>query len=60
MNNYKITEELGSINFGYSSNEKCAVCGEFNNNQSEPRFGYTVCINHQHIPPQEINELCCE
>lgn len=41
--------------FGYPSNEPCVVCGKRDNNQSEPRFGYTVCEKHQGIKPSEIN-----
>lgn len=43
-----------SDNFGYPSKEPCRVCGGFRNNQSEPRFGYTVCEDHQSVPPNKI------
>lgn len=42
---------------GYPSNEPCAVCGEYYNNQSEPRFGYTVCEDHKGVPPVDIGRL---
>ena len=41
-------------NFGYLSTEPCRVCGLHKNNQSEPRFGYTVCEDHQDVPPTQI------
>ena len=40
--------------FGYPSKEPCRVCGAHKNNQSEPRFGYTVCEDHQSVPPADI------
>ena len=43
-------------NFGYPSKEKCSVCGKFKNNQTEPRFLYTVCEDHQKTPPTEIQK----
>jgi hypothetical protein len=45
---------LSSDRFGYPSDEPCRVCGKHNNNQSEPRFGYTVCVEHQNVPPVKI------
>lgn len=48
----------GSGNFGYPDPKTpCCICGAFNKNQSEPRFGYTVCIMHQHITPVETNRF---
>lgn len=44
--------------FGYPSKEPCAVCGKYDNNQSEPRFSYTVCENHQDVPPTSIQPRC--
>jgi len=45
----------GSENFGYPSAEPCVICLKHNKNQSEPRFGYTVCIEHQNISPVDIS-----
>jgi hypothetical protein len=42
--------------FGYPSTEPCVVCGGYENNQSEPRFGYTVCVKHQNVRPVDIKE----
>ena len=42
------------MSWGYPSKEPCRVCGKYKNNQSEPRFGYTVCEEHQNVPPAEI------
>lgn len=42
-------------NFGYPTDEPCAVCGKLKNNQQEPRFGYVVCEDHQNIPPVKIH-----
>lgn len=47
---------MNKNNFGYPSKEPCEVCGIHNNNQSEPRFGFTVCEDHQGIPPIDINK----
>ena len=44
-----------SDTFGYPSDKKCVVCGGKKNNQIEPRFFYTVCEDHQGVPPTEIN-----
>jgi len=41
-------------NFGYPSDKPCVVCGNFHNNQMEPRFNYVVCEKHQNVPPTEI------
>jgi hypothetical protein len=41
--------------FGYPSDEPCAVCDGHKNNQSEPRFSYTVCEDHQNVPPAYID-----
>lgn len=46
----------GNLLFGPSSSEPCQVCGEHKNNQWEPRFGYTVCIEHQNVAPVDIPE----
>lgn len=40
--------------FGYPSTEPCRVCGKVKNNQTEPRYGYTVCEDHQSVPPVDI------
>lgn len=48
---------MNKNHFGYPSDIPCCVCGKYKNNQSEPRFGYTVCEDHQDIPPVEINDL---
>lgn len=45
---------MGNNRFGYPSKESCQVCGEHKNNQYEPRFYYTVCENHQRVPPVDI------
>ncbi len=42
-------------NFGYPSKKPCIVCGKFKNNQTEPRFGYTVCEDHQDVKPVDIS-----
>lgn len=46
-----------SSEFGYPSKDACRVCGKHNNNQSEPRFGYTVCVDHQHVSPIEVPQI---
>ena len=48
---------MSKDNFGYQSRLECSVCGSDKNNQMEPRFGYTVCEDHQHIPPVEVSNL---
>lgn len=50
-------KQEGSETFGYPSKLPCAVCLKHKSNQSEPRFGYTVCIDHQHISPVEISRI---
>lgn len=40
--------------WGYPSKEPCEVCEGFNLNQYEPRFLYTVCLDHQGVPPVDI------
>lgn len=47
--NYKPT-----LDWGYPSDEPCRVCGGHNQNQSAPWFGYTVCREHQHVPPAQL------
>jgi hypothetical protein len=42
--------------FGYPTTEGCEVCGE-KPAKVEPRFGYSVCVNHCHLPPIEISNL---
>jgi len=42
---------------GYPTSRPCSVCGRRNNNQLEPRFGYVVCEDHQHVPPVEVGKL---
>ena len=54
--NIRLVIEQKKALFGYPSEEPCAVCGSFNNNQSEPRFCYTVCEDHQSVPPTEIHK----
>jgi len=39
---------------GYPSDEPCRVCGLHNENEIEPRFGYTVCAEHKDTPPVKI------
>jgi len=39
---------------GYPSKEPCAVCGQHNDNKYEPRYYYTVCKDHEHVPPVDI------
>jgi hypothetical protein len=41
---------------GYASSEPCDVCGKYNHNESEPRFGYTVCKDHYDITPVKVSE----
>lgn len=45
-----------SQTFGYPSQKPCRVCGGFDNNQSEPRFGYTVCEAHQSVLPAFLDQ----
>lgn len=45
--------------FGYPSSDPCVVCKAVKNNQSEPRFSYVVCEDHQNIPPTEIFKYRC-
>lgn len=42
--------------FGTQSGLPCVVCGGYNHNQYEPRFGYSVCINHKNMPPAKIRK----
>jgi len=42
--------------FGYSSEEKCIIC-DSHDTKSEPRFYYSVCINHFHISPVELQNV---
>lgn len=44
------------INFGYESNQVCCVCGK-TPARIEPRFNYSVCINHYKLSPIKISEL---
>lgn len=41
--------------WGYPSKEPCRICGKHDNNQSEPRFGYTCCEVHKSIPPAYLD-----
>ena len=50
-------EETGTEDWGYPSDKLCCLCQGKDRNQSEPRFGYTVCIKHQHIPPTVISRM---
>jgi len=43
-----------NLRFGFLSPDPCRVCGGFKNNQMEPRYGYVVCEDHQHVPPARI------
>jgi hypothetical protein len=43
-----------NLRFGFLSPDPCRVCGRFKNNQMEPRYGYVVCEDHQHVPPARI------
>lgn len=45
-----------SDTFGYPSDSPCIICEGYNNNQIEPRFGYTVCEEHQKIKPSDIEK----
>lgn len=45
---------------GYKSNDSCVVCGGFDRNQLEPRFLYTVCSKHYHVPPASIHKYTYE
>lgn len=42
-------EKPGRENWGYGTDRPCCVCGSVKGVQEEPRFGYSVCINHQHV-----------
>jgi hypothetical protein len=44
-------EKEGSPEMGYPSDKPCCLCQGHYQNQTEPRFNYTVCIKHQHVPP---------
>lgn len=35
----------------YTSNKPCVVCGSTDRIGDEPRFGYSVCEEHSHMPP---------
>lgn len=39
------------------TNKPCRVCGKHQNNQEEPRFGYTVCEQHQNAKPTGLDWL---
>ena len=41
---------------GYPSEEPCTVCQGHKDNKSEPRFGYTVCSDHDHVPPVRLDD----
>lgn len=45
-----------SLDFGYPTELPCEICGKNNYNQSEPRFGYVVCLTHQYIAPIYIKK----
>jgi hypothetical protein len=49
-------EKPGRENWGHDTDKPCCLCGKYNKNQSEPRFYYTVCIEHQHIPPMTLSQ----
>jgi hypothetical protein len=51
---YVLRLRVRNNTFGYPSDEPCWVCGKHDNNQSEPRFLYTVCEEHQNVPPVDI------
>lgn len=44
------------MRFGHYSDEPCEVCGGHKNNQIDPRFSYTVCEDHQRVPPAFLQE----
>lgn len=45
------------MSFGYKSSKPCGACGLYDDNQSEPRFGYTACKEHQSISPVAFAKL---
>lgn len=45
------------MKFGYPSTDPCTVCGGHNDNQEEPRFYYTVCKEHQSVPPARLDQV---
>lgn len=49
-----------SKDFGYPSKQPCVVCEQHKNNQSEPRFSYTVCEDHQNIPPAFVHQAASQ
>lgn len=38
----------------YPSNKSCVVCGSTDKIGAEPRFGYSICEKHSHLPPTEL------
>ena len=43
-------------NFGYPSDEKCVACSS-TDTRAEPRFYYSVCIEHFKLTPVELNKF---
>lgn len=41
---------------GYPSEEPCIVCERYDDNQTEPRFYYTVCKEHRWVPPVYLDK----
>lgn len=43
-------------NFGYPSDEKCVACSS-TDTRAEPRFYYSVCIEHFKLTPIELSKI---
>lgn len=46
--------------FGYPGDDPCRVCAGHDENQSEPRFGYTVCRLHRNVPPASLDKAAAQ
>lgn len=42
---------------GYPTTDPCRVCGGWDENEVEPRFGYVVCAEHADVPPAEVEAV---
>lgn len=48
-------EKLEFHTFGDDTIEGCCICGE-HPCKLEPRFGYSICKDHYHLPPSKVQE----
>lgn len=50
-----LPEVFGNMKFGYRTSEPCVVCGGTAHTQTDPRFGFSVCLFHQDHHPVTTN-----